>query len=119
MENAVGLWARSRPIDSSPASAYCWISVSFSSSVQGGERRKMRPSAAFVCQQDGPSLGDRSLIAPPDRMPHVVLDKVRTSIYVLVNMKAMLLHIWARISRKLTGRLQQMELNLWTRHPRR
>src|SRR5439155_1895322 len=34
-------------------------------------------------------------------------------------MKALLLRLWARISRKLSGKPQQMELNLWTRRSRR
>jgi hypothetical protein len=39
--------------------------------------------------------------------------------YVHLNMKTLLLRFWARISRKLTGKPQQMELNLWTRRSRR
>jgi hypothetical protein len=52
--------------------------VSFSSSVEGGERRKMTTCAAFARQQDGPSLSDRSLIPRLDRTPQVVLDKLRS-----------------------------------------
>jgi hypothetical protein len=39
--------------------------------------------------------------------------------YVQANMKAILLRFWARVSRKITGQPRQMELNLWTRRPRR
>jgi len=35
--------------------------------------------------------------------------------YVHANMKTMLLRLWARKSRKLTGKPQQLELNLWNR----
>jgi hypothetical protein len=40
-------------------------------------------------------------------------------VYVHVNMKTLLFRLWARISRKLAGKPQQMELNLWTRRSTR
>jgi hypothetical protein len=39
--------------------------------------------------------------------------------YVHVNMKTRLLRFWARISRKLARKPQQLELNLWTRRSTR
>lgn len=43
------------------------------------------------------------------------LSKPRMGGYVHANIKTMLLRLWARISRKLTGKPQQLELNLWNR----
>jgi hypothetical protein len=48
-----------------------------------------------------------------------VLDSISAAAYVQTNMKTLLLHLWARISRKLTGKPQQMELKLWTRRSSR
>jgi hypothetical protein len=39
--------------------------------------------------------------------------------YVRMNMKTLLFRFWARISRNLTRKPQQLELNLWTRRSRR
>jgi hypothetical protein len=39
--------------------------------------------------------------------------------YVQMNMKARLFYLWARIFRKLTGKPEQLELNLWTRRSTR
>jgi hypothetical protein len=47
-----------------------------------------------------------------------ILDRVSRSRFVHLNMQT-LLRLWARISRKLTGKPQQLELNLWTRRSRR
>jgi hypothetical protein len=39
--------------------------------------------------------------------------------YVHMNMKSRLFYFWKRISRKLTGKPQQLELNLWSRRSMR
>jgi hypothetical protein len=41
------------------------------------------------------------------------------AVYVHMNMKALLRRLWARISRRLAAKPQQMELDLWTRRSRR
>jgi hypothetical protein len=47
------------------------------------------------------------------------LDSVSGPGYVRLNMKALFLRLWARMSRKLTRKPQQLELNLWSRRTRR
>src|SRR5712691_6612934 len=47
------------------------------------------------------------------------LDSPLPPVYVRLNIKTLFLRLWARISRKLAGKPQQMELDLWTRRSSR
>jgi hypothetical protein len=74
---------------------------------------KLKGYRTVAIKQNGciywPQPGKAFLARPP----------ANRALCVHMNMLAPLRRLWARISRRLSGKLQQMELNLWTRRTRR
>jgi hypothetical protein len=75
----------------------------------------LEPLVESTERVDGiPPTGDPPPGGRKDISPSYFLDSIRHPDYVHVNMRTRLLRFWARISRKLASKPQQLELNLWS-----